>query len=431
MNLTFIRQDNAPRLLLIYAGWSTDASAFADLQCPGYDIAVAWDYSELSLPPVGSYGEVVLLAWSLGVHAAELTATGLPLTLTIAVNGTPAPVSDSHGIPESIFTATARNLSEQNLAKFRRRMGASALPRGSRSIESLRDELLHFPRTEVPFRWDRAIISADDLIFPPANQKKAWQGRAEIVTVVGPHMPDFQRIINSYIINKPLVGERFATRRPTYDSEAEVQHRIADHLFQLWQKHGLKARSILEIGAGSGYFTNLYSSKLKDADLVLWDLAPASDSVVQADAEAEMPRLERTFDAVASASTMQWFNSPAAFLLQCQRVINSGGLAVISTFGPQTFQELTEAGVVPLPYLSEDSIRRIVPDEFEILELHSGLITKVFKTPLDALRHLQATGVNARPSTQPVRRILESYPQRPDGRYGLTFQPIYLILRKK
>lgn len=431
MEISYTYKKDSPRLLLIFAGWSTDASAFEDISCPGYDIAVISDYSDLTLPVIGNYEEVVLLAWSLGVHAAELTIKDLPLTLTIAVNGTPTPVSDTAGIPEAIYRATAENLSELTLAKFRRRMGAANLQRGERSIESLREELLSLPRKQTNFRWDRAVISDGDMIFPPKNQENAWRGRSEITHIQGPHKPCFQSIIDRFVINKSLVSSRFAKGRETYEDAADVQHRIAGHLFSLWQKHGLNARSVLEIGVGNGYFTNLYSSKLKNIPKILWDIAPAAEGVEQADAETALPRFEGKVDAIASASTMQWFNSQAAFLQHCAGVLNNDGLAVLSTFGPKTFAELTATGVVPLPYLDEESLRRIVPDEFDILELHGGLITKVFKEPTDVLRHLKATGVNARPCKKSIYEISESYPRRDDGRCGLTYQPIYLVLRKK
>lgn len=432
MKLCFLNKENNPRLLLIYAGWSTDESAFASLRCPGYDIAVVSDYSELQPLQIPGYKEVVLLAWSLGVHAAELTAEDLPLTLTIAVCGTSEPVSDSLGIPCAIWNATADGLTEASFAKFRRRMGASGLPRGERPIESLQAELLQFPTEPVPFRWDRAVIATADRIFPPENQHRAWQGRAEILEIDGPHTPDFQKIIDRFVVDKSLVSNRFSKGRATYDSAADIQHRIADHLFQLWQKHGLGSGRVLEIGVGSGYFTSLYAKKLRNAQLTLWDIAGGSPDVRQADAEAVLPEVEsNSFSAVVSASTMQWFNSAPAFLSQVERVLTPGGLAVLSTFGPETFGELAEAGVVGLPYYSEASMRRIVPQGFEILELHSCLITKVFKEPIEVFRHLRATGVNARCSDKSLQRLINAYPRRADGRCSLTFQPIYLILRKK
>lgn len=431
MKVCFTNKDNNPRLLLVYAGWSTDESAFASLQCPGYDVAVVSDYRDLSPLELEGYGEVVLLAWSLGVHAAELTAGNLPLTLTIAVCGTPTPADDLTGIPKAIWKATAENLSESSLAKFRRRMGAASLPPCPRPIESLKAELLSFPTEPVAFRWDRAIIATDDRIFPPANQLRAWQGRAEITEIEGPHTPDFREIVNRFVIDKTLVSKQFSRGRATYDEAATIQHRIADHLFALWQKHGLKTRSVLEIGAGNGYLTSLYSPKLRSAEKVLWDIAPASDSVIMADAEIALPDISERFDTIVSASTMQWFNSPAAFMIQVARVLNSGGMGVFSTFGPETFRELSVAGVCGLPYFSEDSLRRIIPPSLEILELHSGLITKVFAEPIDVFRHLSQTGVNARTSSKSLRRILADYPRLTSGQCELTYQPIYLILRKK
>ncbi|MDE6514234.1 MAG: methyltransferase domain-containing protein, partial [Muribaculaceae bacterium] len=221
--------------------------------------------------------------------------------------------------------------------------------------------------------------------------------------------------------------------RTTYDSAADVKHIVANHLISLFQKHGLGQGPVLEIGVGSGYFTSLYAKKFPPNSLTLWDIAGASElpyEVVQADAESALPAVNQTFSAVVSASTMQWFNSPAAFLIQLGRVLKPSGLAVLSTFGPDTFCELSAAGVIGLPYYSEQSLHRIIPSGLELLELHTGLITKVFNEPIDVFRHLRATGVNARRSDRTLNEIIKAYPRRADGRCSLTYQPIYLILRK-
>lgn len=437
MNTVYIQDIGSHSLLLIYAGWSTDEEAFSNIKCNGYDIAVVSDYTTLSSPSLHrKYKEVVILAWSLGVKAAELTASHLPLTLTVAVNGTPKPVNNDMGIPEEIFRATAANLSEKNLMKFRHRMGAAAMSRGSRTIASLKSELENFPIDDTPdFRWDRAVISRKDLIFPPQNQLNAWKDKAEITVIDGMHMPDFQSIVNRFVIDKKLVEVRFDRGRKTYCGEADIQHRAASHLFDLWQKHGLKGEQILEIGVGNGLLTDLYASKFRNANIRLWDIAPTENGhgiIEQKDAEQGLPDVAPdSLDAIVSASTMQWFNSPAAFLKQCARILRHGGIAAISTFGPSTFHELTEAGVIPLPYLSVDSLRRIIPEEFEILELHSGIITKTFDSPQCVLHHLKATGVNARPTTCGVRELIRRYPKQTDGRVALTYEPIYIILRKQ
>lgn len=431
------------RLLLVFNGWSVPVPPAVDTPqvVADYDIAVVSGYDSFVLPQLPrEYDEVVLLAWSLGVHAAEiaLKQTSLPLTLTVAVNGTPFPVDDSRGIPEAVFRATAEQLTEQSLARFRRRMGAPAMERGPRPLEELRRELIEFPTEPVEFRWDRAVISKADRIFPPENQRRAWEGKAEIFETEGTHMADFRDIVERFIINKRHVGSRFARGSSTYADEASVQARIADHLWQLWQKHrhGATGGTVLEFGVGAGTLTALYAPEVRPDELILWDIAPGSNKfapVLSADAEAEISRLvDCSVDAVVSASTMQWFNSQPRFLEQVARVLRPGGLAVLSTFGPATFEELTACGVTPLPYLPEESLRRAaLRSGLEILELHGGVTRKIFATPMDALRHLRATGVNGRPSPVGVREIERRWPRRADGRVSLTFAPIYLILKKQ
>lgn len=425
---------NSPRrLLLIFGGWSVPAAYFAELRAGGYEVVV---YAEGELPDFSCYHEVVVIAWSLGVRKAERVLGGLqiPLTLTLAVNGTPRAVSNTEGIPDDTFRGTAEALNERQLAKFRRRMGAADMPRGDLSIEQLQAQLyevINSPHEPLANFWDRAVIALDDAIFPAANQRLAWTGKALITELPDTsHTPDFQALIDAFVVNKERVGQSFARGLSTYTNEATVQARMADHLWQLWQKHFNHPAQVLEIGVGSGGFTGLYAKRVKQ--LTLWDLAPGNlpyGSVQAADAESDMQSLpDESLDAVVAAATMQWFNSPRRFLQQVHRVLRPGGLAVISTFGVQTFAELTAAGVVPLPYLTEDELRQIATG-FDVLELHSGLITKTFASPLDALRHLQATGVAGRPCTTNLRALLARYPLL-NGRAPLTYQPTYLILRR-
>ncbi len=138
MQIEYIVREDNTRLLLIFAGWSTDASAFGGLVCPGYDVAVLSGYTDLSVPDdFSGYSEIVVMAWSLGVWAASNVLARyrkLPVTLTVAVNGTETPVSDTEGIPERIYRSTLDGLTAQSLLKFRRRMGGGDLPLPSRKL---------------------------------------------------------------------------------------------------------------------------------------------------------------------------------------------------------------------------------------------------------------------------------------------------------
>lgn len=166
MNITFIKTDESSHLILIMAGWGMTDAPFRNLTAPGYDIAVGWDYrsEEVDTSLFKRYREVVLIAWSMGVMEAVriVPALGLPLTLAIAVNGTPTPVSDTDGIPQKIFDGTLSTLSESNVARFNRRMCGSTehykqfnISAPNRSIESLRDELRIL--ANVPWKQEKHL----------------------------------------------------------------------------------------------------------------------------------------------------------------------------------------------------------------------------------------------------------------------------------
>ena len=459
MNLKFTYRDNNDRLLLIFAGWGMDAEVFDGLRRPGYDVAVAWDYrnEEADLTPLSSYGEIALMAWSMGVAEADRILSGhdLPLSLTVAVNGTLHPVDDRKGIPAAIYDGTLNGLNERSLMKFHRRMCGSSesfarfktrMP--ARDLTELADELRAIrqrPYThDAPhLRWDKAIVSDNDAIIPTANQLEAWCG-TEITLIPGAHLPDWQTLADTLLIDKALVHDRFAKGFATYEREADAQTHAAQTLWRLWQQHCTTGTTgtLIEIGYGTGIFTRRYAPVVSSAtDWQLWDLVepsgtlPANARAVTCDAESRIHFLpDSSVSKIVSASAIQWFNSLPAFLRQAERVLEPGGELIVSTFGPLTFRELTAAGGAPLPYPDMTSLRRYLTDAgLTVTHLSDEIIGKRFESAHDVLRHIRATGVNAvstTASTSRVRGILANYPLEADGTAILTYQPIYIIASK-
>lgn len=195
MKQVFLKKnEGTSRLLLFFAGWGAEPSMFKYhglTEGEGtYDILMFYDYRSLDFDRslTDGYGTVMVLAWSMGVWAAGQVLSDLSLTgIRIAVNGTPYPVHDSYGIPETIFDGTLAMLSDRTLYKFRRRMCGSQAALDellgrplSRPLAELREELaaigdavhLSAPR---PFTWTGAIVGLQDMIYPAANQRNAWE----------------------------------------------------------------------------------------------------------------------------------------------------------------------------------------------------------------------------------------------------------------
>ncbi len=458
MKTAIISHTGSRRLILIFAGWGMDARPFAGLSRNGYDIALVWDYRDLHFDTsfVAPYSEICLIAWSLGVRAAAEVLAPLEhkITRRVAVGGTLVPVDDHRGIPEAVFRGTLEGLSERSLDKFYRRMAGTRAAcdefmrkRPNRDIDGLADELRAFLErgpADTTFRWDLALVGKNDAIFQAENQIEAWQG-TPVRVYEGSHLPDFAKLIETYVVDKKLVSERFGRRRGAYEGAAPVQSAIVERLWQAMTRAGATetARNILEVGCGSGFLSRrLAASLAAGASLELWDIAGDSPvegdgvSFCRCDAELAASNLAPgSLDLICSASTVQWFNSPARFFDSCLRALRPGGYLAVTTFCRGNLAEVEQSTGVGLPLYTPEEWLGAVPAGFEKIECEAYDHCLEFESPLDVFRHLHDTGVNSLGGDHErvsLRKALAAYPcSGTDGRATLTYRPIIMIFRKK
>lgn len=206
MQYTFQRNsDQAParQLIIYFCGWGMTPATVAHLTLPPQcDLLALYDYRILELSddladlPWDSYEAVTIVAWSLGVWAAEQVVPHWSILPTkqrlIAVAGSPYPMHDQWGIPKQIFVGTLEGLTDENRQRFNRRMcGGKRYKQlydilSERPTTELRDELQAVydslatleasestPHTRLA--WDLAIIGERDQIFPAKNLSTLWK----------------------------------------------------------------------------------------------------------------------------------------------------------------------------------------------------------------------------------------------------------------
>ncbi len=454
MKLEFISQSpNNSRLLIIFAGWSTDASVYHDVHPSGWDVVVIHDYSDLELKAVfkaveifEKYSTLYIIAWSLGVVVAEYLAhSGIikpqKITAAIAVNGTPQPVSDLYGIPEAIYDGTQKGLTYLSLKKFLRRMAG---PRDlfpeypyikgedDYNIDSLRVELINirdicYDQPALP--WIRTYISENDRIFPADAQIRFWQQTdAEIIRINTGHYIPLEYISRIHIPDMQRVGQRFA-KAVEYDQHASAQHRIAHRLISLLPSALPQHPRVLEIGSGTGYFSRLLADNLRPREITLVDLyeTPALDFAgeqtrVVEDAEGYMSNCPtESVDVIASASTMQWFADQERFIANAARVLTGDGIMLCSSFLPGNLPELSALHPASMHYPSRERLEKAFRKYFSNVTVSTEEITLQFQNRRQLMHHLHHTGVGGTIGKAQIH--WSALPSNPT----LTFRPIYIL----
>lgn len=188
-----------------------------------------------------------------------------------------------------------------------------------------------------------------------------------------------------------------------YDSSADIQKIVASKLIE---KTFLKnTKTVIEIGTGSGIFTELFLNKYKPENFIGFDIAYSMVKscekfpglFIQADAERP-PFKENSADAIVSSSVLQWLQTPQVSIPQTIKLLKSGGSFNFSIFCDGTFAEMSTinkltgfGNVYPLKTaLFYESLFNSISDiEFEI-DVHDYVLN--FKTVKEFLDKQKATG---------------------------------------
>lgn len=454
MRYEFLKKEGNDNLLLIFGGWSTLPGFYRGLEANGWDTLAVTSYENFKFPSeiLDSYSTIGIVAWSMGVFAAQRVSLPIDrIAFAVAVNGTLHPVSDEFGIPLGIYRGTLDNLNPLTLKKFRKRMGGSnhSLHQWSEpseeEIEELKNELKFILESTneqadedfKTFPWSRAYVSREDRIFPFENQLKEWKRvlpEEAIIILDAPHLPDFSRIVGSIIIPKSRIATKFEKSLNSYEDSAIPQRKIANHLTGM--APGQNGGKVLEIGQGSGLFSRLISQKLKPREIDFIDLyattplrvAPNENYII-ADAEEWVIQKSKEdasiYDAIVSASALQWFVNPDVFFKSCHKLLKPGGFLLFSTFSPSNLDELAPANPYKMLYRTRQSLQESLKKLFSSVVVEDEKIEISFDSKRDLLSHLVATGVGASSAaTRPLKELLPLIPKT------LTYTPLYFLATK-
>lgn len=153
-------------------------------------------------------------------------------------------------------------------------------------------------------------------------------------------------------LDSRAVRRAFDRASRSYDATARLQAEVRGELLARLPFFKLSPRMVVDIGAGTGAAAVELKRRFPRAEVVALDLAPGMLAQVKrrsrpwrrlrgvcADARA-LPLAAQSVDLIFSSLMLQWCDPPLAALAEWQRVLRPGGLALFSSFGPETLAEL-------------------------------------------------------------------------------------------
>jgi malonyl-ACP O-methyltransferase BioC len=247
------------------------------------------------------------------------------------------------------------------------------------------------------------------------------------------------------MIDKQRVRKSFQRAAASYDSQAMIQHLVADHLLGLLDCHDEKEiHRVLEIGCCTGLLTHKLTERCSEIrELVLNDLVESF--AVQAGNQTGIPAisfltgdietmpLSGPFDLIISSSTFHWLHDLERLLIKLADNLAPGGILAFSMYGPDNLQEIRQLTGIGLDYFSLQEVQDMVEKHFTLEHSDQQLEVFHFATPMEVLSHLRRTGVNAvsvKPWThRRLQRFNKEYSEKFSDGQGvrLTYHPLYLI----
>jgi malonyl-CoA O-methyltransferase len=260
---------------------------------------------------------------------------------------------------------------------------------------------------------------------------------------------------------KRAVRRAFERAAEGYERSAALQREVGARLLAHLDPMRVAPARLLDLGSGPGAFFEPLAKRFADAEIVAIDLAfnmlrvaqrrtpwwrralvARAPRLICADAE-RLPLRGASAQLVFSNLALQWC-APAAVFAECARVLETGGLMLFSTFGPDTLKELRSAfsAVDAHPHVGRFTDMHDIGD----LLVHSGFADPVMQMEMltltydDAramahdLKAIGATnatvgrrrGLTGRRRFERALAALDAMPGRaPDGRIPATFEVIY------
>jgi malonyl-CoA O-methyltransferase len=255
-------------------------------------------------------------------------------------------------------------------------------------------------------------------------------------------------------LNKKLIAENFSNAVRTYENWAQPQKIIAEKLTGYIPEDG-DFDTILDIGCGTGFVTELLERKYKQIKFTGIDIAVEMIEYCRKrwpghcffNTDAENYSRNERFDLIVSNCAFQWFENKADSIGKFCSMLNPGGIFALAVPVQGSLTELNSSSLsvtgrtiqslnLDEPVVYQDSFEKskvaIVTNKIESIRLN-------YNSVIDVLRSLKGIGAaykapNYRPFTiRQLKKLIEFYKdcqKNPDDSIPVTYKVLFLVALK-
>ena len=211
------------------------------------------------------------------------------------------------------------------------------------------------------------------------------------------------------MVDKRIITDNFSKSAVTYDDHAEVQKKCAERLIDLIDLDYFNR--ILEIGCGTGTYTELLRERYPDAEITSVDISHGMVEIAKEKmngknidfdiSDGEHLEADKKFDLITSNASFQWFESMDRAFSSFAGKLSKEGLLCFSMYGPETFREFKEVLGVhlgPRQWLSssrfaeKEEVEKVLSDYFQNFELREENYSVDFFSIWDFLQNIKKSG---------------------------------------
>ncbi len=210
-------------------------------------------------------------------------------------------------------------------------------------------------------------------------------------------------------MDKNNIAKNFSRNAVSYEDHAGIQKKCARKLIDTIK--GKTFDHVLEIGCGTGYYTDLLRREFDNAKITAVDFSEdmvkvarekfSHEDVSFVVGDGENIEIEQKADLITSNACFQWFENPEFSFSRFSKLLKENGTLCFSMYGKETFRELKEVlkthfgnrrWLTSSNFPTPSGLETILKKHFKKFSLEEVFYDVEFTTLLNFLRDIKRSG---------------------------------------